>query len=72
MTDATDLRALFDAPAPMTVGLEEEVVLLDAETLDLAPRGAELLAAAGPGAPFKLEMPAAQLELASVPRATVR
>lgn len=55
----------------MTVGLEEEVVLLDAETLGLAPRGAELLAAAGPDAPFKLEMPATQVEVAGAPAATV-
>jgi carboxylate-amine ligase len=96
--DASSLRAIFDAPAPMTVGIEEELMLLDPETLDLAPRarelqervqgaagragaagGAEPAAAASgagaangaaPGAPprdgrFKLEMPAAQFEIAS-------
>jgi carboxylate-amine ligase len=72
MPAAADLRALFDTPAPMTVGLEEEVMVLDAQTLNLAPRGTELLAAAGgAGAVFKLEMPAAQLEVASPPSATV-
>lgn len=65
------LRALFDQPSPMTVGLEEEVMLLDGETLDLAPIGAAVLEAAGPGAPGKLEMPAAQLEVASAPAAVV-
>lgn len=67
MTDAAVLRARFDEPAPLTVGLEEEAMLLDGDTLDLAPRGAELVAAAAPGAPFKLELPAAQLEVATAP-----
>lgn len=88
--DADSIRAIFDAPAPLTVGFEEELMLLDPETLDLAPRARELLAEAqAPAAPaegdaptrgsaepvtdpapprdgrFKLEMPAAQLEIAS-------
>jgi carboxylate-amine ligase len=72
--DAASIRTIFDAPAPLTVGIEEELMLLDPETLDLAPRGPELFeraqAAAG-GEPedrdgrFKLEMPAAQFEIAS-------
>lgn len=61
------LRELFDEPAPLTVGLEEEVMVLDGASLDLAPRGAELIEAAGESAPFKLEMPAAQLEIATAP-----
>ena len=32
-----ELRAIFDAPRPLTVGLEEEVMLVDPATLDLAP-----------------------------------
>ena len=32
------LRELFDATPPMTIGLEEELMLLDPVTLDLAPR----------------------------------
>ena len=71
--DETDaLRAIFDAPAPLTVGIEEEVMLLDAETRDLAPRAEEVLAAAGGDQRFKLELPAAQLELVSQPCPTVR
>lgn len=54
----------FDAPDPLTVGLEEEVLLLDPVTLDLAPVGAQI-----PGA--KLELPAAQVELDTPPCATV-
>jgi glutamate---cysteine ligase / carboxylate-amine ligase len=72
--DADSLRTIFDAPAPLTVGIEEELMLLDPETLDLAPRGPELFrraqAAAGTepedrDGRFKLEMPAAQFEIAS-------
>lgn len=71
MTDVHTLRSRFDEPAPLTVGLEEEVMLLDGETLDLAPIGPAVLAALGPGAGVKLEMPMAQLEMASAPAATV-
>jgi carboxylate-amine ligase len=71
--DADSIRTIFDAPAPLTVGIEEELMLLDPETLDLAPRARELLARVqggdGSGPPrdgrFKLEMPAAQFEIAS-------
>lgn len=59
-----NLSEKFDAPDPLTVGLEEEVLLLDPVTLDLAPVGARV-----PGA--KLELPAAQVELDTPPCATV-
>jgi glutamate---cysteine ligase / carboxylate-amine ligase len=67
------LRAAFETPAPMTVGLEEELMLLDADDLDLAPRAAEVLARdAHPGpAVARAELPAAQLELVGAPAATV-
>ena len=70
-TDTDRLRASFDAPAPLTVGIEEEVMLLDAASLDLTPRAEEVLAAADGDARFKLELPAAQLELVSRPCETV-
>jgi carboxylate-amine ligase len=63
--DAAQLRALFDAPAPLTVGIEEELMLLDPETLDLAPRARELLERLEGDGRFKLELPAAQLEIVS-------
>jgi carboxylate-amine ligase len=63
--DAARLRAIFDAPAPLTVGIEEELMLLDPQTLDLAPRGTELLDRVEGDGRFKLEMPAAQFEIAS-------
>ena len=67
---AADLRAAFDAPDPLTIGLEEELMLLDPETLDLLPRAADVVEpAADPR--FKLEMPAAQLELSLPPAGSV-
>jgi carboxylate-amine ligase len=63
--DADRVRAIFDAPAPLTVGIEEELMLLDPETLDLAPRAPELLERAEGDGRFKLEMPAAQIEIMS-------
>ena len=58
------LREIFDAAEPLTIGLEEEVMLLDPVTLDLAP-----VAARVPDA--KLELPASQLELNTTPVSTV-
>jgi carboxylate-amine ligase len=65
--DATRLREIFDAPAPFTVGIEEELMLLDPATLDLAPVGEELKARVPEDGRFKIEMPAAQFEIASPP-----
>jgi glutamate---cysteine ligase / carboxylate-amine ligase len=67
---AADLRAAFDAPEPLTVGLEEELMLLDPETLDLLPRAAAVVEPAGDPR-FKLEMPASQLELSLPPARSV-
>ncbi len=67
---ADDLRTAFDAPEPLTLGLEEELMLLDAETFDLLPRAAEIVDAADDER-FKLELPAAQLELTLPPTRTV-
>lgn len=69
--DAGALRAAFDAPAPPTVGLEEEVMLLDPSTLDLAPCAPEVLERLGGDPRFKLELPAAQLEVVLAPVARV-
>jgi carboxylate-amine ligase len=67
---ADDLRAAFEAPEPLTLGIEEELMLLDPETLDLLPRAAEVVEAAADER-FKLEMPAAQLELTLPPARSV-
>lgn len=65
------LGAAFDAAEPLTIGVEEEVMLLDAETLRPVPRAAQLLAALGEDARFKLELPASQLELVTPASASV-
>jgi carboxylate-amine ligase len=62
---AESLTATFDAAAPFTVGIEEELMLLDPETLDLTPRSQDLLARVEGDGRFKLELPAAQFEIAS-------
>jgi carboxylate-amine ligase len=67
----SELRAAFERRAPTTVGLEEEVMLLDAATLDLAPHAPEVIEALGDDPRFKLEMPAAQLEIVTAPHPTV-
>lgn len=71
VADADALRAAFEEDRAMTVGLEEELMLLHPETLDLLPRAGELLARADGDARFKLELPAAQVEIVTPPAATV-
>jgi carboxylate-amine ligase len=69
--DAEALRAVFDAPVAGTVGIEEEVMLLDAATLDLVHRAPEIVAGLGGDPRFTLEMPASQVELVLPPAAVV-
>ena len=64
------IRAAFDEPAPLTVGIEEELMLLDPTTLDLAPRAGEVIARTDGDPRYKLELPAAQLEIVSPPLAS--
>jgi carboxylate-amine ligase len=68
---SANLRAAFDVAAPMTVGVEEELMLLHPETLDLTPRAAEVLERVSGDPRFKPELPAAQLEIMLPPAATV-
>jgi carboxylate-amine ligase len=68
---ASELRSVFDAPSPLTVGIEEEVMLLEPADLDLAHRATEVLAATGGDPRFKLELTAAQLEIVTPPCASV-
>lgn len=68
--DGARLVEIFDSVEPFTVGLEEEVMLLDPDTLDLAECAPKLLERLG-GLPFKLELPASQLELVTPPRRSV-
>ncbi|MEA2194251.1 MAG: glutamate---cysteine ligase / carboxylate-amine ligase, partial [Solirubrobacteraceae bacterium] len=69
--DAPSLRAVFDAPRAPTVGIEEELMLLDPQTLDLAPRSAQALVALAGDTRFKPELIAAQIETVTPPRRTV-
>jgi carboxylate-amine ligase len=65
--DAGAIRAAFDEVPDLTVGLEEEVLLVDREHRRLAPRASEVLARLDGDPRFKLELPAAQLELLTPP-----
>ena len=58
------LRAPFDAHREAyTVGVEEELMLLEPGSLDLAPVAEDVLAALGEDGRFRPELPAAQLEI---------
>jgi carboxylate-amine ligase len=65
------LRSAFDRAAPFTVGLEDEVMLLEPETLELAPRAGDVIAALDGDPRFKLELPASQVEILTTPARTV-
>jgi carboxylate-amine ligase len=65
--NADQLRAAFDAPRPFTVGIEEEVMLLDPGTYELSECAPELLERLGGPGRFKLELPASQIELITAP-----
>src|SRR5215210_3237617 len=69
--DPAALRAAFDAVAPLTLGIEEEAMLLDAASLALLPRAAEVIDGLGGDPRFTLELPASQLEIVLPPVATV-
>jgi glutamate---cysteine ligase / carboxylate-amine ligase len=66
-----EVVAAFRPDRRPTVGVEEEVMLLEPETLDLVPRAGEVLDRARGDSRLKLEMPASQLENVTPPRATV-
>ncbi|HVL97149.1 MAG TPA: glutamate-cysteine ligase family protein, partial [Solirubrobacteraceae bacterium] len=69
--DGPSLRDVFDAPRAPTIGIEEELMLLDPATLDLAPRGEQVLAGLAGDTRFKPELIAAQIETVTPPRRTV-
>src|SRR5215210_6550080 len=62
---AASLRERFDAVTDHTVGVEEELMLLDPETLDLLPQAARVAEAVGDRVSLRTELPAAQVETAS-------
>jgi carboxylate-amine ligase len=65
------LRAAFEVARPMTIGIEEELMVLDPQTLDLTPRARDVLALLDGDPRFQPELPAAQLEIVGAPAATV-
>jgi carboxylate-amine ligase len=64
---AQALRTAFDHAIAHTVGIEDEVMLLDPESYELAPRAPEVLARVPSPDQFKFELPAAQLEIVTAP-----
>ena len=68
--DPDEVRATFDGVAPLTIGLEEEAMLVDADSLDLLPRAPEVVERAGDPR-FKLELPASQLEIVLPPKSDI-
>lgn len=53
------------------VGIEDEVMLLEPDTLELTPRAREVLAMVEGDPRFKLELPASQVEIVTAPSDTV-
>jgi carboxylate-amine ligase len=65
------LRSAFDRAASFTVGIEDEVMLLEPETLEPAPRARDVISALGGDPRFKLELPASQVEIVTIPTRAV-
>jgi carboxylate-amine ligase len=63
--------AAFDASGELTIGLEEELMLLDPQTFALTPKATEVIGLLEGDPRFKLELPAAQLEIATQPHPRV-
>jgi carboxylate-amine ligase len=68
--DTAEIRRRFDGTGGFTVGIEEEVMLLDPETGELAPVAERVLARLDGDPRFTSELPAAQLEIRTRPAAT--
>jgi glutamate---cysteine ligase / carboxylate-amine ligase len=71
MLDADGWRTLLDGVTDFTIGVEEELMLLDPETLDLLPAAARVRAELGETVSLRTELPAAQVETASPVCATI-
>ena len=70
--DAETWRAQFDAGRDLTVGLEEELLLLHPTTLAPLPAGPRAVELIGePGRRFRTELPAAQIEQVTDPCETL-
>src|SRR5919202_584327 len=62
---AADWRRAFDEADDLTLGIEEELFLVDGERFEPAPLAAELLARLAGDVRFKHELSAAQIEIAT-------
>jgi glutamate---cysteine ligase / carboxylate-amine ligase len=70
--NAQQLRATFDRAARHGIGIEDEVMLLDPDSLELVARAPQVLALLDGDERFKLELPASQLEIVTPPTAQMR
>lgn len=61
--DGSMLREVFDRTEPLTVGIEEEVLLLDPRSMLPVPSADDVVRAAGDPTRIKRELPACQVEL---------
>ncbi len=68
--DGATLRAVFDAGTAYSVGIEDELVLVEPETLELGPYGPAVLERLSGDERFKLELPTSQLEIVTPPVST--
>lgn len=68
---ADALKAAFDSAPEYTVGIEEELTLLDPLTLEPVPVAAEVLSWLDGDLRFKLELPACQIEIITEPHTSV-
>lgn len=66
-----ELRAAFDGQRPFSVGLEEELMLLEPDSGDLAPVADEALGRVEGDPRFKRELPVSQLEIMTAPASAV-
>lgn len=71
LAGADALRGLFEHSRPPSFGAEEEVMILDAGSLDLLPDAARLLQGLSDRRGLKLELPASQLEIVAPACASV-
>jgi glutamate---cysteine ligase / carboxylate-amine ligase len=72
VTSGAEIAAAFEREEPMTIGAEEELMLLDPVDHDLAPEAVRVLELLEGDARFKPELPASQIESLTTPAATVR
>ena len=68
---AESIRRAFDSQEPLTIGAEEELMLLDPGSRDLAPLANAVLERTAGDPRFKLELPASQLEIVTEPVGSV-